>query len=443
MEILRGVLDKAAQILLEYPLCDSCLGRQFAALGRGLSNRERGRAIKTLLLMECVRGVSVLDEGLLKALAKCGFRPALEVSRERHLDVEVARCYICNGLMEADELEAWADRVVEVLRHYEFDTFQLGCRLESEMLAREEELRAKFKLEYGESIKGEFNREVGKLVQRRTGKAFDPRSPDVLAIVDVRRGRVEVEARPLFVYGRYRKLVRGIPQSVWLCSSCRGRGCPECNWTGRKYPDSIEEYISLPIVEAAEGRGYKFHGAGREDLDVRTLGSGRPFVVEVKEPRRRKLDLKELEEEINKRAGGKVEVFGLRFADRRTVRRIKRLAEISTKVYRVIATFDREIKEEELRMLEDALSNVTIKQRTPLRVLHRRADRVRSKVVYGVRARKLGENRVELLVECQGGLYVKEFVTGDGGRTRPSVAEILGARVLEVTVDVLGVEEVE
>jgi len=46
-------------------------------------------------------------------------------------------------------------------------------------------------------------------------------------------------------------------------------------------------------------------------------------------------------------------------------------------------------------------------------------------------------------VECQGGLYVKEFVTGDGGRTRPSVAEILGARVLEVTVDVLGVEEVE
>ena len=29
-----------------YPLCDHCLGRQFALLGRGLENDRRGQALK-------------------------------------------------------------------------------------------------------------------------------------------------------------------------------------------------------------------------------------------------------------------------------------------------------------------------------------------------------------------------------------------------------------
>ena len=42
---------------MQYPeeikeLCDSCLGRIYAMMGHGLTNKERGRAIRILYSME-------------------------------------------------------------------------------------------------------------------------------------------------------------------------------------------------------------------------------------------------------------------------------------------------------------------------------------------------------------------------------------------------------
>jgi tRNA pseudouridine synthase 10 len=42
-------------------------------------------------------------------------------------------------------------------------------------------------------------------------------------------------------------------------------------------------------------------------------------------------------------------------------------------------------------------------------------------------------------IRCQGGLYVKELVSGDEGRTIPSVASLLGNRAKTLKLDVLNV----
>jgi tRNA pseudouridine synthase 10 len=42
-------------------------------------------------------------------------------------------------------------------------------------------------------------------------------------------------------------------------------------------------------------------------------------------------------------------------------------------------------------------------------------------------------------VRCQGGLYVKELVSGDEGRTNPSVSELLENRARTLKLDVLKV----
>jgi tRNA pseudouridine synthase 10 len=42
-------------------------------------------------------------------------------------------------------------------------------------------------------------------------------------------------------------------------------------------------------------------------------------------------------------------------------------------------------------------------------------------------------------IRCQGGLYVKELVTGDEGRTVPSVSEILDNKARPMKLDVLSV----
>jgi hypothetical protein len=49
---MMSILEKAAEMLRKYPLCDNCLGRQFASLARGVDNRERGSALKLSMTMQ-------------------------------------------------------------------------------------------------------------------------------------------------------------------------------------------------------------------------------------------------------------------------------------------------------------------------------------------------------------------------------------------------------
>jgi tRNA pseudouridine synthase 10 len=200
----------------------------------------------------------------------------------------------------------------------------------------------------------------------------------------------------------------------------------------------VEELVSKPLLEAAEGEKTAFHASGREDIDARMLGSGRPFVVEVSKPRKRFLDLRKLREVINVQAVGKVEVSNLRFTSKDVVRRLKK-AESAQKEYRVLVEFENGVPEESLRFLEEKLSNVAIKQQTPLRVLHRRADLIREKYIYEVKVKKVSHRKAEMQIRCQGGLYVKELVSGDDGRTVPSVSELLGNRAKPLRLDVLNV----
>ena len=102
----------------------------------------------------------------------------------------------------------------------------------------------------------------------RRGKV-DFTSPDVVALVDTRFGNVELNIAPLFIYGRYRKHSREIPQTRWPCRMCRGKGCKRCGGIGKMYQTSVQELIGDPLVRQFEGKDHFFHGMGREDIDAR------------------------------------------------------------------------------------------------------------------------------------------------------------------------------
>jgi tRNA pseudouridine synthase 10 len=71
--------------------------------------------------------------------------------------------------------------------------------------------------------------------------------------------------------------------------------------------------------------------------------------------------------------------------------------------------------------------------------LHRRADLVREKYIYKVKVKKVSPKRALLEIRCQGGLYVKELVSGDEGRTVPNVSSLLNNRAKTLRLDVLNV----
>ena len=80
----------------------------------------------------------------------------------------------------------------------------------------------------------------------------------------------------LYVEGRYRKLSRDLPQTVFFCPACRGHerrrhGCKTCEGFGKLTRESVQELITWVLGKAAGTRKAKFHGAGREDVDVRML----------------------------------------------------------------------------------------------------------------------------------------------------------------------------
>ena len=83
-------------------------------------------------------------------------------------------------------------------------------------------------------------------------------------------------------------------------------------------------------------------------------------------------------------------------------------------------------------------------QKTPERVAHRRAELDRERWIEIVKAEPApaaedGSPQFELVIRAQHGTYVKEAISGEGGMTRPSIAELVGAPCECAELDVLAI----
>ncbi|USZ70577.1 tRNA pseudouridine(54/55) synthase Pus10 [Natronosalvus halobius] len=452
--------EDARALLASGPVCDACLGRPVADRSFGLTNAERGRALRTT--------VALADDE--------DFEP-----------VDPLDCWVCEGYCGA--FDAVADTVVAALEGIDFDTYQVGTRVpplveENDRLLRED---AGFEPDAGEPLKREYNREVGRRVGARTGAAFEVERPDVLAVIDleafdpfvvfeavkeseseaVNEGEsesasastddarvpvtshaVDLQVNPAFVYGRYRKLERDIPQTEWPCRECGGDGvqlgdegeepCEYCGGSGYLYDESVEQFVRPHVVDAMDGESGTFHGAGREDVDALMVGTGRPFVLEVKRPRIRSPDPAALEAAINESADGSVEVEGLRLATYEMVERVKE--HDASKRYRAQVAFEEPVDQTTFDAALEALDGATLEQYTPERVDHRRASLTRERTVHAIEGDLLEPTRAEVSVHGEGGLYIKELISGDGGRTEPSLAGLLEVGAEVTALDVIAVE---
>ena len=386
-------------------ICKNCLGRKLSKTIEGTDNIDR----------------------------------ANKVCSELNINLDDADCVICDNLFDKLD-EGLYKKIDDKINQLgiEFDTFLVGSKIDKSIQKRDEEFSEKFDLSV-ETIKKEVNRLIGLGIWEIYDKEAEFESQDIVFNVDlVGEPKVKIQINPLYIEGKYNKLKRGIPQTKWPCTKCKGRGCEECNFTGKQYPESVEELISEHFLKLTKGREAKFHGAGREDIDVLMLGSGRPFVLEIKEPKIRKLDLQKLEEEINKINEGKTSYHNLHVCERRRKAEIKQSSPDTYKVYRALVKCDEafdEVKLEELTKLNE------IHQQTPLRVLRRRADKVRIKHVLDLSYDVIDEKTFSMGIKTEGGLYIKELISGDEGRSHPNVGELLGVNAICEQLDVIEVSE--
>jgi len=402
-------INETVEKILAYgECCDHCLGRFFGKRSHGLTNDERGRSLRIA--------------GLIR--------------ENKPYEPFSGNCWVCGNFFVG--IPEWAKKVVAAVQGIGYSTFLVGCRVPPLIAENEEMVWSDLALAEPEPFKSEVNREVGKAVSAITEKTVDFKKPDIVALLDVATGDVEIQVNSVFFYGRYQKFERGIPQTHWNCRACQGAGCEKCNFTGKQYMDSVEELIGRPVIAAFGAKTAVLHGAGREDIDARMVGTGRPFILEVVEPRIRTVDLAALEETINQSADGRVSVALKHWCDRADVETLK--SSKAHKKYRILIEVEGALPAGELANALIALKGVTIQQRTPIRVAHRRADKVRERRVLDIGF--VGEEEGKFIVEVLGeaGLYIKELISGDQGRTHPSLAGILDRPAHVISLDVVLVE---
>ncbi|MAZ42880.1 MAG: hypothetical protein CMB19_02940 [Euryarchaeota archaeon] len=247
------------------------------------------------------------------------------VQRDSHLEnarTEIPLCPFCENLYE--EADLLADIIHDAIQPYEATRLQLGARIPKDQIAAEEELRKRLGAGGSDALKSGLVTEIARnLNDRLDGKKLVNDKPQILALIDVLTLTVELDIRAHYLYGRYQKLERGIPQTRWPCRACKGRGCEKCEGTGLQYKKSVQDLIGNPLLGLFEAKEHAFHGMGREDIDVRCLGQGRPFVIEMKEPKIRTVDLDAAMKSINELAEGSIKITGLRSSNRSEVVRVK------------------------------------------------------------------------------------------------------------------------
>ena len=295
-EIPRAPDPAGLKHLVRIGCCDQCLGRLGGKKRYEQSIDQSGEEIR-----------AIVEKGN-SHLAKI---------RE-----EIPLCPFCENLFE--EVDLLTDIIYDSISPYQFKRLQLGARFPKSQIEEEDTQRKRYGAGGCDGLKTGLVAEIAKrLNQRLEGVTLVNDKPQILALIDVLTLSVDLDVRAHYLYGRYRKLERGIPQTRWPCRACKGRGCERCDMTGLQYKKSVQDLIGNPLLALFDSKEHAFHGMGREDIDVRCMGRGRPFVIEMKEPKLRKIDPIEMMKLINDNAEGSIEITGLRDSTRSEVVRLK------------------------------------------------------------------------------------------------------------------------
>lgn len=400
---------------------------------------------------------------------------SVDLKNDASVKVAETSCKVPN----LDDLPGLVQSLAQQIEGIDFATVQLGVTLGEGKLSKEMVSR----LAHGSGATVRTSAEEDATQQLAKQKVLDrlrqefrqrfpvaelvSQDPDLKLLLDMSLWQI---LRPIptaiFLYGRYRKLVRGIPQTRWPCAVCRGERnsrygkrkigsdagsgkadkagasegeivCKSCKGSGLQYADSVQDLIGCSLVAAFVAEDGVFHGMGREDIDVRCLGCGRPFVLELKAPRKRSplQELEALAAKVNVACAGKVELSGpLRLSNRAEPARLKAAA--ASKTYTIRFRVEGGVKKPEHEECILALAGRVLDQRTPARVEHRRADLVRGRTILSLGPLVVENDEIELTIQAESGTYIKEFVHGDEGRTVPSVSGALGRRCDVIWLDV-------
>lgn len=215
----------------------------------------------------------------------------------------------------------------------------------------------------------------------------------------------------------------------------------------------------------------KFHGSGREDIDVRMLLpdsstlpdsaghiTGRPFACEIIDPLRLPSaeSLVEIVHQVNhttaEDTSAELRSYGrnpfgvcispdLSFVPASAFANLQAETENKVKYYGCRCWSKDVLPDSKELTSRLGTFPLELHQQTPIRVVHRRNNTVRIRHVLTCSAIRIDDHYFQLHISTDAGTYVKEFVHGDLGRTVPNVSTLLGCKTDILELDCEGIQE--
>jgi tRNA pseudouridine synthase 10 len=386
LEEYDKIILQSKFILKECDLCDNCLGRFFINSAHLSSGKRLGNKIRNSINSRAA-----------------------------------TKCYVCKNLFSN------ADLYVRMMQNasigYEFSTFTVGAILKQSIIERDDRLRSKFHLRGVDGIKTAVTRELGKKFVKKTKKRIDHLSPDITFTINFRTEQCNVKTKPTFLYGRYIKDKRGLPQKGESCKDCKGKGCIFCNNHGIVSFDSVEGKISQLLYEKFETKQVKFTWIGGEDKTSLVMGDGRPFFAKLLSPKKRNVRL------VKKSNLGEIMVHALRTIDVIPNGSIR----FKSKIKMWVSTKDN-ISSKKLKKLKQLVA-VPIETvpivREALDYFTGSTKKQHKREIHKLKYKKISLQSFTVEIEVDGGITIKPLVDGIpflGFRIIPNITSLLGTQ---------------
>ena len=378
---IKEIIPIANQIIRDYDLCDSCLGRLFSKQLHLSSNKLLGKKLK----------MSVRQSS--------------------------KKCFICKNLL--DNLTPYLKLMLDASSKYDFSSMIVGALIKPSVIDRDDYIRSKYKLRGIDSVKTDITKELGKQFIKKTKKTIDFLNPDLTFTINFKDESCQLRSKPILLHGRYTKSERGLPQKQKSCVNCSGKGCRCCDFHGISEYDSVEGKLSEFLFDKFGGTTAKFTWVGGEDKSSLVLGSGRPFFVKIQNPFKRDLVLP------RKITFDSVVMHNCKIISLPPKTPIKFNSSIELKI-----STENEILPTTMAKLKSILSGPV--------VVYETSGKRSEKVVSNLKYKKTSKNCFTLFIKAEGGLPVKRFVDGDD--VTPGIRQIMNDKCTCITFDFLEID---
>ena len=378
---IKEIIPIANQIMRDYDLCDSCLGRLFSKQLHLSSNKLLGKKLK----------MSVRQSS--------------------------KKCFICKNLL--DNLTPYLKLMLDASSKYDFSSMIVGALIKPSVIDRDDYIRSKYKLRGIDSVKTDITKELGKQFIKKTKKTIDFLNPDLTFTINFKDESCQLRSKPILLHGRYTKSERGLPQKQKSCVNCSGKGCRCCDFHGISEYDSIEGKLSEFLFDKFGGTTAKFTWVGGEDKSSLVLGSGRPFFVKIQNPFKRDLVLP------RKITFDSVVMHNCKIISLPPKTPIKFNSSIELKI-----STENEILPTTMAKLKSILNGPV--------VVYETSGKRSEKVISDLKYKKTSKNCFTLFIKAEGGLPVKRFVDGDD--VTPGIRQIMNDKCTCITFDFLEID---